>query len=62
MAIFNKTRKAAISPAPIVAAAVAGGYTSNAQGVSMIGQYYSYQEGEARNALSAFRQLTALEI
>jgi phage portal protein BeeE len=49
MAIFNKTRKAAISPAPIVAAAVAGGYTSNAQGVSMIGQYYSYQEGEARN-------------
>jgi phage portal protein BeeE len=32
-----------------VAAAVAGGYTSNAQGVSMIGQYYSYQEGEARN-------------
>ena len=49
MAIFNKTRKAAISPAPTVAAAVAGGYTSNAQGVSMIGQYYSYQEGEARN-------------
>ena len=49
MAIFNKTRKAAISPAPIVAAAVAGGYTSNAQGVSMIGQYYTYQEGEARN-------------
>jgi phage portal protein BeeE len=49
MAIFNKTRKAAISPAPSVAAAVAGGYTSNAQGVSMIGQYYSYQEGEARN-------------
>ena len=49
MAIFNKTRKAAISPAPSVAAAVASGYTSNAQGVSMIGQYYSYQEGEARN-------------
>jgi len=49
MAIFNKTKKAAISPAPSVAAAVAGGYTSNAQGVSMIGQYYSYQEGEARN-------------
>jgi hypothetical protein len=49
MAIFNKTRKAAISPAPIVAAAVAGGYASNAQGVSMIGQYYTYQEGEARN-------------
>jgi hypothetical protein len=49
MAIFNKTRKAAISPAPSVAAAVAAGYTSNAAGVSMIGQYYSYQEGEARN-------------
>ena len=49
MAIFNKTRKAAISPAPTVAAAVAGGYTSNQSGVSMIGQYYSYQEGEARN-------------
>ena len=49
MAIFNKTRKAAISPAPSVAAAVAGGYTNNAAGVSMIGQYYSYQEGEARN-------------
>jgi len=32
-----------------VAAAVAGGYTSNAAGVNMIGQYYSYQEGEARN-------------
>jgi phage portal protein BeeE len=49
MAIFNKTRKAAISITPSVTAAVGGGYTSNAQGVSMIGQYYSYQEGEARN-------------
>jgi phage portal protein BeeE len=48
MAIFNKTRKSAISITPSVTAAV-GGYTSNAQGVSMIGQYYSYQEGEARN-------------
>jgi phage portal protein BeeE len=48
MAIFNKTRKAAISPAPSKAAA-AGGYTPNAAGVNMIGQYYSYQEGEARN-------------
>jgi phage portal protein BeeE len=49
MAIFSKQRKATISPAPSVTAAVAGGYTSNAQGVNMIGQYYSYQEGEARN-------------
>ena len=48
MAIFNKTRKAAISPAPSKAAA-AGGYTPNAAGVNMIGQYYTYQEGEARN-------------
>ena len=49
MAIFNKTRKAAISPAPSVAAAVAGGYMPNQSGVNMIGQYYTYQEGEARN-------------
>ena len=49
MAIFNKTRKAAISITPSVTAAVGTGYTSNAAGVSMIGQYYSYQEGEARN-------------
>jgi phage portal protein BeeE len=49
MALFNKSvNKAAISPAPAKAAA-AGGYTSNQSGVSMIGQYYSYQEGEARN-------------
>ena len=49
MAIFNKTRKAAISITPSVTAAVGTGYTSNAAGVNMIGQYYSYQEGEARN-------------
>jgi hypothetical protein len=49
MAIFNKTKKAAISPAPTKAAAAAGGYTVNAAGVNMIGQYYTYQEGEARN-------------
>ena len=49
MALFSKSAtKAAISPAPSKAAA-AGGYTSNQAGVSMIGQYYSYQEGEARN-------------
>jgi hypothetical protein len=53
MAIFNKTKKAAISPAPTVAAAVAGGfspgYSSSNVGVNMIGQYYTYREGEQRN-------------
>jgi phage portal protein BeeE len=53
MAIFNKTKKAAISPAPSVAAAVAGGfspgYSSSNVGVNMIGQYYTYREGEQRN-------------
>jgi phage portal protein BeeE len=49
MAIFSKSiTKGAVSPEPAKAAA-AGGYTSNQAGVSMIGQYYSYQEGEARN-------------
>jgi phage portal protein BeeE len=49
MALFSKgATKAAISPAPAKAAA-AGGYTSNAAGVNLIGQYYTYQEGEARN-------------
>ncbi len=54
MAIFNKTKKAAISPAPSKAAAVGGGfapgYSSSNVGVNMIGQYYTYREGEARNA------------
>ena len=49
MAIFsNKVNKAAISPAPEVKAAV-GGYTPNNTGVNLIGQYYTYQEGETRN-------------
>lgn len=49
MAIFsNKVNKAAISPAPEVKAAV-GGYTPNNAGVNLIGQYYTYQEGEVRN-------------
>lgn len=50
MGLFNRTTKAAISPAPVKAAA-AGGYTPNAQGLgpAMIGQYYTYQEGDARN-------------
>jgi len=53
MAIFNKTKKAAISPAPSKAAAVGGGfapgYSSSNVGVNMIGQYYTYREGEQRN-------------
>ena len=50
MAVFNRTRKAAISPAPKTQAAV-GGYSANSAGLgpAMIGQYYTYQEGEARN-------------
>lgn len=49
MALFGKVNKAAISPAPAVKAAAAGGYTHNAAGPNMIGQYYTYQEGELRN-------------
>lgn len=52
MAIFNKVNKAAISPAVEKQAAVGGTYGGGGStngGVAMIGQYYSYQEGEARN-------------
>ena len=51
MAIFNRSvNKAAISPEPTKAAAAGGQYYSaNTAGVGMIGQYYSYTEGEARN-------------
>jgi len=52
MGIFNRTvSKAAISPQPSKAAA-AGGYYNNSVnngGAQMIGQYYSYIEGPARN-------------
>ena len=50
MALFGRVNKAAISPAPKKTAAV-GGYTPNAAGLgaAMIGQYYTYQEGDARN-------------
>jgi hypothetical protein len=53
MAIFNRSvNKAAISPEPTKAAAAGGAYmaqnTSNV-GASMVGTYYSYVEGEARN-------------
>jgi hypothetical protein len=53
MAVFNRVKKAAISPMPPAPAkaAAAGGYYSSYTGVNMIGQYYSYQEGEIRNQL-----------
>jgi len=56
MAFFNKVTKAAISP-PVGKAAAAGtGYTgpyapsANNGGAAMVGVYYNYTEGEARNA------------
>jgi hypothetical protein len=52
MGLFNRTvNKAAISPPPAKAAAAgAANYTSrNNGGANMIGQYYSYVEGDARN-------------
>jgi hypothetical protein len=66
VAIFNKVNKAQISPAPPqVKAAAAGGYYANNAGVNLIGQYYTYQEGELRNraiqvpAISRARDLHA---
>jgi hypothetical protein len=51
MAIFNRSvSKAAISPEPTKAAAAGGFYNSvNNGGANMVGQYYSYIEGDARN-------------
>jgi hypothetical protein len=51
MAIFSKPKKSAISvPAKVTAATgFAPGYSSSNVGVNMIGQYYTYREGEARN-------------
>jgi phage portal protein BeeE len=52
MAFLRKVNKAAISPAPPAKAAAAGGvnwYNSNNAGLNMIGQYYSYVEGDLRN-------------
>ena len=50
MALFNRVTKAAVSPAPAQAkAAAAGGYLPNSAGVNLVGQYYTYYEGEARN-------------
>jgi hypothetical protein len=53
MGLFDrKVSKAAISPAPAKAAAAGGGinYSSQNAGVNMIGQYYTYQEGQLRAA------------
>ena len=49
MAIFSKT-KAAISPPPTIGAAGMGSFAGGNAGANMIGQYYSYFEGPARNA------------
>lgn len=67
MPLFTrKETKAQISPAPVEKAAAAGvGYSSNYAGPSLIGQYYTYVEGEARNramqvpAISRARSLHA---
>ena len=51
MAIFNRSvKKAAISPQPTKAAAAGGTfYQNNNAGAQLVGQYYSYVEGTARN-------------
>ena len=69
MPLFGKKEtKAQISPMPVQKAAAAGvptGYNANAKGLPLIGQYYTYQEGEARNramqvpAISRARDLHA---
>ena len=54
MGIFDrKINKAAISPAPAKAAAASAmnpGYNSSNVGANMIGQYYTYREGQLRAA------------
>ena len=54
MAIFKRGEtKAQISveaPAPGKAAAAGSGFYRNAQGVNLVGEYWSYYEGDARNA------------
>lgn len=51
MGLFNtKTTKAQLAVSkPSVKAAAVGGYNQNNAGVNLIGQYYTYQEGELRN-------------
>jgi hypothetical protein len=66
MALFTrKENKAQISPVETGVRAAVGGYSSNSSGISLINQYYTYQEGEARNramtvpAISRSRSLHA---
>lgn len=66
MALFDrKVRKAAISPAPAKAAAAGSSVPASVTARSMIGQYYTYQEGWSRNtamqvaAISRARDLHA---
>jgi len=52
MGILSRNKQSAISThigEPAVAGAFSPGYSSSNAGVNMIGQYYTYQEGEARN-------------
>ena len=71
MALFTRReQKAQISPAPKTYKAAAAGmpYDANAKTMNLIGQYYTYQEGEARNramqvpAISRARDLHAAVI
>ena len=66
MPLFGKREtKAQISPVETSVKAAVGGYAPNSAGVNLIGQYYTYQEGEARNramqipAISRARDLHA---
>ena len=66
MALFTrKENKAQISPVETGVRAAVGGYSPNSSGINLIGQYYTYQEGEARNramtvpAISRSRSLHA---
>lgn len=49
MALFNKVSKAAISPAPKVAAAIGSSYARGNEGAKQIGAFYSYQSGYLRD-------------
>jgi len=52
MAILSRNKQSAISThvgEPAVAGGFAPGYSSSNVGVNMIGQYYTYREGEQRN-------------
>lgn len=49
MAIWNRTRKAAVGPPAVTKAAAAGYYPKSNAGAGLIGEYYTYQQGAARN-------------